>query len=1078
MKKCLYALLALAAVLSCTRQEKDVRDEILSGREMTFTACFEDAPTRTTLVNGTKVYWQPGDKIGIYTETASASFQADTKVTAAESSFSGTIVTSSKYYAFYPFEAGASYRSGVFQANLPGVQEAVDGNVANGLLYSAGTATANGKIPFNNLLSGICFTISSEGVKYVELKGNLDEYLAGALQVNAKSSPMKADAVFGSSERVIRLYAPGGGSFKPNTSYYLVCFPTVFENGFSLEMFKGDGSSAIYSISTHVELKRSVFGRINSADKGLAFTKSGLPEGQLPPDDEIWYTTIDNKPLLTVGNQGDKTLVSHTYQKGMGVLRYSGPLTRVERLTIGYDTGDRLTCVLLPDCVEYIGSSLLLYAQYVTEFRIPAALKETGGNSFICKTGSSLERFTGRHVTEDGRCVIIDGVLHGFAPAGLSSYTFPDGIQTLQTAVCAFSPELKSAVIPAGVREVGSFCFQGSGIESVTIPASVVAIGTYAFLDCNHLKNLLGDSHFISADRKYLVDPDAYYPMTLLFFAGREDESYAIPEGVQAIEHYAFKGCDRLRSLTFPNSLFFISGTSFEDCNHLETLLGSHTTKDHKGFVNEGHQLLFLVPQIDEDFVVPDDVTGLGSDLFADRQNLRSVRMGDQVTTLGNYVFSNCTNLKTIVLSANLNSIGYNPFRGDVALEAVHFRSLVPPSYTDSQFTPVSSRKIYVPEQSLQLYKSNVGWKDYWDAMLPYAYTDLPKPDFYISSDYSREGEVTVYQRASEGNGIDLVFMGDAYSDREVESGRYLADMKACAEEYFAVEPYKSFRHLFNIYFVTTVSATEGYEHGGQSLGSARGAGTYISGNDAKCFDLALKAVKDKDRLDETLVVVCGNQDLSGTIYVCGTCFMFDPTDWAGRDYANGPAVCYFLKQDNSFAKTGNTIRHEAGGHGFAKLADEYNYSGSLSQTDRERLNSYAPYRWYSNVDITSDPASIKWSAFLSDKRYQNDGLGIYEGGFTYEYGVWRPSETSIMLNNLGRFNAPSRYTIWYRIHKLAYGKNWKGSYEDFVAYDAVNRVTSSQAAPQRRQNAVELPLQAPHAPVATGRTWREAERR
>jgi hypothetical protein len=131
---------------------------------------------------------------------------------------------------------------------------------------------------------------------------------------------------------------------------------------------------------------------------------------------------------------------------------------------------------------------------------------------------------------------------------------------------------------------------------------------------------------------------------------------------------------------------------------------------------------------------------------------------------------------------------------------------------------------------------------------------------------------------------------------------------------------------------------------------------------------------------------------------------------------------------------------------------------------------------WYSNVDVTSDPAKIKWARFLSDSRYKGE-VGVFEGGFTYMYDVWRPSENSIMNDNEGGFNAPSRYTIWYRINKLAYGKDWNGTYEDFAAYDAVSRKKSG-AAGQARRSMVELPVQAPAPPVVTGRTWREAASR
>jgi len=517
---------------------------------------------------------------------------------------------------------------------------------------------------------------------------------------------------------------------------------------------------------------------------------------------------------------------------------------------------------------------------------------------------------------------------------------------------------------------------------------------------------------------------------------------------------------------------------AFEGCDNIETLYGSGATSDNKGYMVYG-KLSYLVPKISDDYVVPEEVTALGDYLFSGRTTLHSVTMGDKVTSIGDYVFKDCTSLKTITFSANLMTIGYHPFRNTPSLEAVYFRGIIPPSYNDKQFTDYKSMKIYVPSLSYNAYMSCGSWIDYRDKIRPYEYTDLPEMDFYTSKDFSKEGEVTVYQKASEGNGIDVVFMGDAYSDRQVESGQYLKDMKACAEEFFAIEPYKSFRHLFNIYFVTTVSTTEGYERGGQSLGTVLGQNTYISGNDSKCFELALKAVKDEKRMDEVLVVVCGNQDLSGQIALRGTCFMHDPEGWGGKDYANGPSVAYFLKLDESFEKTGFTLRHEAGGHGFAKLADEYSYAGSLQSMDYTRLKQYEPYRWYSNVDVTSDPAEVKWSVFINDERYKNE-VGVFEGGYTVEHGAWRPSIDSIMKQGGTnyQFNAPSRYTIWYRIHKLAYGPQWNGTFEDFAAYDAINRSTGGSVshAPMRRST-VSVQSQHTSPPVITGRTWRNAKK-
>lgn len=79
---------------------------------------------------------------------------------------------------------------------------------------------------------------------------------------------------------------------------------------------------------------------------------------------------------------------------------------------------------------------------------------------------------------------------------------------------------------------------------------------------------------------------------------------------------------------------------------------------------------------------------------------------------------------------------------------------------------------------------------------------DLP----YESSDYSEDGKVYTLQKASEGNGINVVLMGDAFSDRQVADGTYEEVMRTAADAFFSEEPYTSFRNLFNVYYVTAVS--------------------------------------------------------------------------------------------------------------------------------------------------------------------------------------------------------------------------------------------------------------------------------
>ena len=337
--------------------------------------------------------------------------------------------------------------------------------------------------------------------------------------------------------------------------------------------------------------------------------------------------------------------------------------------------------------------------------------------------------------------------------------------------------------------------------------------------------------------------------------------------------------------------------------------------------------------------------------------------------------------------------------------------------------------------------------------------------DLYESSDYSADGTVHTLQTATSGNGIDIVLMGDGYSDRLIADGTYASVMQRAADAFFSEEPYKSFRDCFNVYYVDVVSKNERYT-GETAFSTWYGSGTAVGGNDAKVIEYARKVIPDS-RMDDATVIVMMNRD-----YYAGTCYMYSVAD---GDYGRGLSISYFPV--SSYDATFNGILlHEAGGHGFGKLADEYYYAsnGTIPQSKIDEYISTAAYGWWRNGDFTSDPAAVKWSAFLNDGRYSAEGLGVYEGAFTYYYGAWRPTRNSIMNNNTGGFNAPSRYAIWYRIGKLAYGADWNGTYEDFVAWDAINRTSASHAPRKAQPNYVEKNFQPLAPPVVIHHSWRD----
>ena len=296
----------------------------------------------------------------------------------------------------------------------------------------------------------------------------------------------------------------------------------------------------------------------------------------------------------------------------------------------------------------------------------------------------------------------------------------------------------------------------------------------------------------------------------------------------------------------------------------------------------------------------------------------------------------------------------------------------------------------------------------------------------YTSSDYSQDGQVTKIHSATVGKGIDVVFVGDAFADKDQDLFNKYVELGK--EAFFTEEPFRSTKNRFNIYRIGSVSKNGIItQEGGDTKFSAQfGDGTYISGD----HDAVFRFVQDKMpsvNLKKTIVFVIVNK-----AKYAGTCWMF----------SDNKAVCYvpLCRDETDYAQT---LRHEGCGHGFGKLADEYFYDsmGRIPDDKVSELKKWKgfAYGFYENVDLTSDPNTILWSKFISDSRYSGK-VGVYEGGYTYPYGVYRPTDNSIMRYNTGGFNAPSREAIYKKIMKFSEGNAWTYDYETFVAFDAPAR--------------------------------------
>lgn len=328
-------------------------------------------------------------------------------------------------------------------------------------------------------------------------------------------------------------------------------------------------------------------------------------------------------------------------------------------------------------------------------------------------------------------------------------------------------------------------------------------------------------------------------------------------------------------------------------------------------------------------------------------------------------------------------------------------------------------------------------------------------PNLYTSTDYSKDKTIRILHKATKGNGVDIVLLGDAYSDRMIADGTYDADMELAMNAILKDEPYASFKDYINVYTVYAVSQNEiPYETHTVFDASINyfdpDNGVLSYSEYSEVYKYASVAFPDKDLKDVAMILIINQAEGEGDAWTDGVAWHeASYNEWeddAGNYHSVGDlkAIGMINRRNRSQTELFSQIVAHEFGHVFAGLADEYHlYYNDISEWEKDLYSTfYRVFGWWSNVDYTSDPQTIRWKKFLEDERYSGTGIGIYPGGHGYASGAWHSSDDSIMNITDGTnkmFNAPSREAIYKRIHRLAFGEDWQYDYETFVEYDQKN---------------------------------------
>ena len=361
----------------------------------------------------------------------------------------------------------------------------------------------------------------------------------------------------------------------------------------------------------------------------------------------------------------------------------------------------------IPESIEKIGEHAIGFRYYDSKYRMIHGVtinyvKNSEGHRYAVENEFTDEVYLLTKADENGglwitRCICSN-----------ETYDIPskiDGQPVIGIGESAFEGNrLKSITIPDSVTNIGDCAFVDClSLKKVSIPESVSHIGENAFgvytektehkkwengeeyikyyckpledFTIEYVKNTVG--HLYALDAGFTTEPCYFIVNTLSdgttevakgHYANVEDFDLTIPavvngKKVTRIADKAFCGCDKMLSVSLPDTITYIGENAFSDCSALQSIevnkSNKHFSTEDGVLYNADKSLLICYPMGNKStsFIIPDSVKNIGEGAFIDVKNLTDVTIPNSVTSIDNSAFSNCSNLKSVTIPASVTEI-------------------------------------------------------------------------------------------------------------------------------------------------------------------------------------------------------------------------------------------------------------------------------------------------------------------------------------------------------------------------------------------------------------------------------------
>ncbi len=623
----------------------------------------------------------------------------------------------------------------------------------------------------------------------------------------------------------------------------------------------------------------------------------------------------------------------------------------------------------LPDNLEYIGEYAFagISLDGVGELIVPDFMTELISIFPHFKSGATITFHD--NLKKIGESALRD---HKF----INRVDIPNKVTRIEGAAFAFSVFNSGLTLPSSLRELGYRCFLGArGLGDLVIPEGVEVIPGGCFGD------------------------------------GADVKSIVLPNSILAIDGDAFS-TDKIKSVTIGKYCNFIGERAFHGARQLQTLICLNPEPPVLDGIEKNDEYNHPFGECDFDHLVL-QVPEQSVELYRNTPGWNKIRFitayhemsvgvseiqcldkGIEYNTLlrseGDWVVSSCPDwVKVSPSSGNLK-------RNEISIK-------------------VNSTSVGSEREGVVVFKLKD--KDYTTTV------NIKQ----VSHDKGEDIEYNLHKASAGGKEIPILFVGEGFTASDIANGEYNKAMNEAYENFFSIEPYKSYKEYFTASTAVAISPDQGISR--NSMETTKFNFHYNDGMLAIDWDKIRAYAASIDRKfnsSEAMIVVVPNfNSFVGMV--------------SHSDSEADIALCGYSQDSYPYDFRG-VVQHYAGGVAFGKLAPEYvSHYEFIRGCSCPGCNGLSEYRegvakgWYGNISMSGSINTVPWRHYIFDSRY-SDLVDVFEGGYRHLRGVYRSENQSCMSTYIHYFNTISRELIVRRIMSLS-RKTF--NFDDFVTKDS-----------------------------------------